>query len=1021
MLIILLFTLGYFSFQNIPIDAVPDITNIQVQINTTLPGFSPEAIEVNVTYPIENIMKSIPGSEEVRSITKYGLSQVTIVFRENTNLYLARQLVSEKLSTIKLPEGAEAKMGPISTGLGEVFFYELKMKSKPKNENEFLEKSMQLRTLQDWVIRPKLLSVKGVAEINTIGGYAEKYFIQPSLEKMSLYGIHFDEISRALKESNRSSGGGFIQKGEEQYIVEGIGLFRSLEEIENLPIKILLNLNTIRVKDIAKVGIDKELRVGAAVINSEESILGTVLMLVGENSRTVSLEIAKKMEDIKKNLPEDVEITELYNRSYLVNETISTVEHNLIYGAILVMLVLFILLGNFRASLITSFVIPCILIITVVLMYLKGISANLMSLGALDFGVLIDGAVIVIDHCVLFATRKANQYQRKLTREEVKEAVVDASFEIRKAAGFGELIIIIVFIPIFALTGVEGKMFHPMATAFCFALLGAFIFSFTLIPSLAGMFLSGEPSNEKNYIMRVLEKKYNSVLDFAFQYRKIVFGIITVLILFSMILLTRLGGEFIPHLYEGSIAFQVLRPVNTSLEQSLELDKKAHSIIREFKEVKNIFSRIGTAEIATDPMGVYESDIYITLYNEKDWPLIDGKKRTPDELGEEIRKKLLAEVKEFSILRSQPIQMRFNELLEGTRTDLTLKIFGDDLEKLQELSENAEELISKIPDSGEVETELRGKSPILSITPKTEMIQKYGITRKDILDTVQMGLGGEEVGNLYKGIRTFPLEIRLEEKLRSKLEVIENLPVGISDNFTLPLKQMADIKYNNTYLTIKREEVKRRTAILINPSTKDIEGFVDKAQRIVNENIKLPSGYYFEWGGYFQNLEAAKKRLFILIPIVFLLILFMIYSVFQNIKESLLILFGIPLALVGGVISLYLMKIPFSVSAGVGFIALSGISVLNGIVLISHFQELKKGKELNYNLIKLGSIDRLRPVLMTALTEILGFLPMMLATGMGAEVQRPLATVVIGGVFTSTILTLVMIPILYSLVQKKNN
>lgn len=1013
---------GIYSFQHLPIDAVPDITNNQVQINTVIEGLAPEEIERTVTFPVESSMRGIAGVEQVRSITRFGLSQVTVVFKDGVDIYRARQLVTERLQNVAadLPKGAKPQLGPISTGLGEIYQYVLDFKEKKKGDAR-TEQLMEIKALQDWFIKPRLLTVEGVAEINTSGGFEKQYHVQPDPKKMVAYGIHFDEIKEALENVNKNVGGGYVEQTAEQFLIQGVGLLKTAKEIENVPVKRLESFKTIKIKDVAKVALGKELRTGAATYDGYEVVLGTVMMLLGENSRSVSTRVHEKMEEIKKTLPSHVELTTVYNRSDLVNQTLGTVEHNLIMGALLVTVILLIFLGNIRAAVITAITIPLSLLATFLLMKPLGLSGNLMSLGALDFGIIVDGTVIVLDNCVRYIQLKYQKLGRRLSAEELKQAVYEATVEIRTAAGFGELIVIMVFLPVFALTGVEGKMFTPMAATFILAVFAALVFSFTTAPALASLFLSGKAQDKEPKLMLFFRGLYVPFFEIAYRFKKTTILISLFSVVLGVFLFKSRGAEFLPQLSEGSFAFHMIRPVNASLSQSIEFQKKADKVVESFTEVDHVFSRIGTSEVATDPMGVNVSDTYIMLKSRDEWTPVNGKKRTYQELTSEIVAKLESEVPGQTYLASQPIQMRFNELLEGTRADVSIKIFGPDLEKLVEIAKSTQALVSKVPGAGDVEIDLAGTSPVLRIEPKEEKLLGYNASLKDVLDTVSIALGGEEAGMIFEGEKRFPIVVRLEDEQRADLSAIKNLPVGIGANVTVPLQNLASVSFKETYGSINRENSNRRTAVLVNLRGRDTESFVLEAQKKVQEQLKLPEGYYFEWGGNFKNLEQARTRLLILAPIALVIVLMMVYAAFGSIGETLLIFGCIPMALVGGVLGLILNDLPFSISAGVGFIALSGIAVLNGVVLVSFFNKLKAEGKRGKELVLSGTLIRLRPVLMTALVAVFGFIPMMMSTGVGAEVQRPLASVVIGGIISSTLLTLIVLPLLFSVFESKMN
>ncbi|EPZ51002.1 heavy metal efflux pump, CzcA family [Bacteriovorax sp. BAL6_X] len=1002
---------GWESFKHLPIDAVPDITNIQVQINTQVSGRGPDEIERTVTYPLETAMNGVPGVTQVRSITRYGLSQVTVVFAEGTDIYKARQLVSERLQAIsgQLPSFVEPVLGPVSTGLGEIFHYVIEADDFAQGD-ERLKQLTEIRAIQDWYVKPRLLTVKGIAEVNTIGGYERQYHISPDPALMAKYGLHFDDIENAIASVNKNAGGGYVEQTADQFIVQASALFESLDDIKDVPVKRLANLEVVTISDIAEVGFGKELRTGAALHNGREVVLGTVLMLLGENSRDVSLRVSEQIEKIKKGLPEGYHIETLYNRSSLVNATLDTIKHNLLTGAALVIVILFLLVGNLRAALITAIVIPISLLITFILMRKYGISGNLVSLGALDFGIIVDGAVIVLDNCVRHIQERSKGLGRKLTSHEIKDTIHTATMEIRKSAGFGELIIVVVFLPVFAFVGIEGKMFIPMASTFIFALLAALALSFTFVPALGSLLLQGDVRDKEPLLMRWLERVYSPVLNYSLKARKLVFTFAIAAVICGSYFFSRLGGEFLPTLNEGSIAVQMIRPVSVGINHSVALEERSQNIIKNIPEVAHVFSRIGTAEISMDPMGPNISDSYIMLKPES--------KRPKEEIVADIVKQLEATTPGQRILVSQPIQLRFNELMEGTRSDVSLKVFGEDQEVLTAEAEKIAAVIQSIEGAGDVELEAKGKMTVLDIRPKYKVLKGLGLSSSEVLETVGIAIGGEQVGIFYEGMKRFPIIVRLSDYKRQSIEEIKQLPVGLTGGSTIPLEDVAEINFKDHYSSYSREETKRRIAVLINPRGRDTESFVKEAQKAVEEKIKLPPGYYMEWGGNFKNLNEAKSRLAILGPLALVFVLIMIYAAFRNVFETVLIFLCVPFALVGGVIALIVKGIPFSVSAGVGFIALSGIAVLNGVVLVNNFNNLREKGMTGVEVIKSGALLRLRPVMMTALTDILGFLPMAIASGLGAEVQRPLATVIIGGIISSTILTLIVIPVFYSSLEK---
>lgn len=1004
---------GVKSFNELPIDAVPDITNTQVQINTPISGLIPEEVERMVTYPIESAMNGIPGVETVRSISRYGISQVTVIFDEGTDIYRARQLTGERLQSIDLPRGLRPEMGPISTGLGEVFHYQVEAMEVAANEHERLLQLMELRSLQEWFIKPRLLALKGVTEVNTIGGHIKQFFIQPDIAKMASYGIHFDDIEKAVSEVNRNVGGGYVEQTGEQLLVRGSGLLKSMKQLEDVVVKRLSTLEVVRIKDIAKVKLDQEMRTGAATVDGKEAVLGTAFMLLGENSRSVSKVIGVEIERIQSDLPHWAKIRVLYDRSDMVNATLGTVEHNLLMGAGLVIVFLLLLVGNYRAAFITALTIPISLLMTFMLMKWRGVSGNLMSLGALDFGIIVDGTVIVVENCVHRLELRAKELGRALTRSEVSDLVIEAAIEIRKAAGFGELIVIVVFIPLFALSGVEGKMFVPMATTFVMALASALLLSFTLVPALAATILSGKTKDQRPWPMRMSEKLFAPILDFALKVKKVVFGIGITAILTGLLLFSRMGSEFIPQLDEGDFAIQFIRPPNISLSTSIDLQRISERVIGQFPQVKAVFARTGAAEVATDPMGVNISDSYVMLKARELWPE-DGPE-SKKELMELIRSELVASVPAQVLMISQPVELRFNELLEGTRSKVSAKIYGPDLDVLTQKASELAVLISEVEGAGEVESETKGKSPVLEYTPRVDVLARLGVNTLPVLETIETAFAGREVGVIFDNVKQYPIVTKLSNKDREDLDVMRSLPVGIDENHTIAISKLADIEYRETYTSISRENTNRRVAVLINPSTRDLESFVLRAKELVAEKLKLPEGYYLEWGGTFKNLQSAKSRLSILVPLAIMVILAMLYGAFRNFAQVALIFLCAPMALIGGVLALNIMGMPFSISAGVGFIALIGISILNGVVLVTYFNKLSLEGVGPDEVVKRGALSRLRPVMMTALTDIFGFLPMMFSSGLGAEVQRPLATVVVGGIISATLLTLLVLPVLYRL------
>lgn len=1010
---------GWVTFENLPIDAVPDVTNNQVQINTAVDGLSPEETERNITFPIETAMRGLAGVVEVRSLTRFNLSQVTVIFEDAVEIYRARQLVAERLQAVSgsLPPGVLPQPGPVSSGLGEIVHYSVESETIETGEKR-LEQLMEMRTIQEWYVKPRLLTVKGVAEVNTIGGFERQFHIQPNTQKMARYGVQFSEIIEAIERTNKNVGGGYVQQTGEQFLVQAVGLLKDIEDIKAVPLKSLETFQTITIGDIADVRLATELRSGAGLVRSKEAVVGTVMMLLGENSRTVAIRVAERIKEIQEGLPKGYKIETLYIRSDLVSSTIGTVEHNLLTGAFLVIVVLALLMGNIRAAIITAITIPISLLVTFIAMKYFNISGNLVSLGALDFGIIVDGTVILLDHVVRVIQDRSSALKRNLTKEELQKAVYDATVHIRTAAGFGQLIIVVVFLPIFSLVGVEGKMFRPMAATFIIAITAALVLSFTTAPALASLLMTGKVADKEPWLMKMLERGYKPILELVLRFKVATIAVGVVSTAIGIILFMGLGGEFLPQLDEGTLLVQTTRPVNVSIDQSVILQSKTEQIASDFPEVAYTFSKIGTSEIANDPMGVHQADTYVMYKPEKEWPLVNGKRRTRSEVANAIIERLDLELPGQSVLRSQPIQMRFNDLLEGSKSDVSVKLYGDDMETLARITKQIASIVEKIEGSGEIETELRGTSPLLRVTPKKDVLRKMGISTQQVLQTVGVALGGAESGMLYEGERRFPIFVRLSEAQRSDLEGIRSLPVGIGNNATIPLSEVADIRFEEAYGTIVREDGKRRAAVLINPHGRDTESFVNEARNAVAEQVKLPEGYYIEWTGTFRNLQEAKSRLLVLAPLALLLVLMMIYTAFKSMGETLLIFACVPMALVGGVLGLILNGLPFSITAGVGFIALSGIAVLNGVVLMNYFNDLRRDGLDPKTIVRKGAMLRLRPVMMTALVDIFGFLPMMLSTSIGAEVQKPLASVVIGGIVSSTLLTLLVLPALYLVFEK---
>ncbi|MBP9733142.1 MAG: efflux RND transporter permease subunit [Candidatus Omnitrophica bacterium] len=1013
---------GLWSAVRLPIDAVPDITNIQVQINTTVPSLAPEEIEKLVTFPVENEMAGIPGLTELRSISKFGLSQITMVFAEGTDLYRSRQLVSERLQTVmdELPPGLTPKLAPITTGLGEIFYYVVEYApdadKKPVTREEQL---MELKLIHDYVIKPRLRSTPGIAEVNSSGGYEKQIVIQANPDKLKSVGMSFSEVAEAIGENVENAGGSVIQIGGEQVAVRAAGRVQSVEEIERLPLKFGARATPLRVKDVAEVVIGKAVRTGASTYNGEECVLGSALMLAGENSRLVAKAVAEKLEELEKKLPEGVRIIPVYDRTVLVDRTIHTVESSLFEGAILVMVVLLLMLGNWRAALIVALAIPLSMLFAITGMVQSRVSGNLMSLGAIDFGLIVDGAVVMVENIIRRLAEKQHETGRRLTVSERTQEVLASAKEVASPMFFGVLIITVVYFPILSLTGVEGKMFKPMAITVIFALIGSLILALTLMPALCSYLLGGNIKEKDSWLVSMAKKGYAPVLNFALRSRWIVTGVGAALFVLAVLLFGRLGAEFVPQLDEGSFATHMIRTTSIGIDASIDMQKRGEKmLIEKFPEVDYTFSRLGTAEVATDPMGVNVADTYIMFKPHKNWRKVGGRPITKDELANLMTKELGTYVPGEAHLFSQPIEMRFNEILEGTRADIAVKVFGEDFAVIEKIAGQAREILEKVPGAADVEFDALGKSPLLEIVPKREAMNKYNLHAAELNRVVNTALAGEEVGKLIEGNRRFDIVVRLRENLREDIDELKRLPVRVDDGGLLTLGQVADFKVTEQVAAISREYGQRRGAIMINLRGRDVESFVLEAQVKIAREIKLPDGYSIEFGGQFKNLIEAKRRLGVVVPVALGLILILIFTALRSFRQSLLVFLAVPLAVTGGVFALALRGLPFSISAGVGFIAVSGIAVLNGLMIITFFNQLRaKGSDLNAT-VREGSLLRLRPMLMTALVASLGFVPMALATGAGGEVQRPLATVVIGGIITSTFLTLVLLPVLYEWMER---
>lgn len=1019
MMVLAIAVLGVFSYQKLPIDAVPDITNIQVQINTTAPGYAPLETEQRITYPIETVMAGLPKLEQTRSISRYGLSQVTVIFEEGTDIFFARQLVNERIQQAKekLPNGILPEMGPTSTGLGEIFMWTVEAKEGALKADKTPYTPMDLREVQDWIIKPQLRNVPGVNEINTIGGYVKQYQVAPSTEKLIARGLSIDDLVQALENNNANIGAGYIEKSGEQFLIRVPGQVKDMVDISNIVVSTKAGV-PIRISDVADVMIGSEARNGAATENSQEVVLGTVFMLTGENSRTVSAAVEKKLAEINKSLPTGIIAKTVYNRTILIDKAINTVKKNLLEGAILVIAILFIFLGNIRAAIITMLVIPLSMLFTFTGMATAKVSANLMSLGALDFGIIIDGAVVIVENCMRRLAHAQVMIGRPLTRSERFSEVFEAAKEARKPLIFGQLIIMVVYLPIFALTGVEGKMFHPMALTVVIALVGAMLFSVTFIPAAVALFINGKIDEKEQYLIRLAKRGYQPIYNMAMSNKALVLTLAIASVLLSGLLTTRMGSEFVPSLNEGDIALHALRIPGTSLSQAIEMQKELEHTVKAFPQVDTIFAKIGTAEIASDPMPPNVADNYIMLKPKSEWP---DPSLSKNDLTAQMQKAVSA-VPGNNYEFTQPIQMRFNELISGVRSDVAVKIFGDDMEVMNNKAKEISEVLSKIQGGEDIKVEQTTGLPILTVNIDRQKIARLGVNVSQVQDAISTAMNGRETGTVFQGDRRFDIVVRLPDALRTDMDSFKRLPIKIANGSDMPvylqLGEVASIDIAPGPNQFSRENGKRNVVVTANVRDRDIGSYVAEAQQRIQEQVKIPAGYWVNWGGTFEQLQSASQRLQIVVPISLLLVFMLLYMMFNNLKDGLIVFTGIPFALTGGVLALYLREIPLSISAGVGFIALSGVAVLNGLVMISFIKGLvAEGKPLD-EAIQEGSMNRLRPILITALVASLGFLPMAIATGTGAEVQRPLATVVIGGILSSTMLTLLVLPLLYRLVNQ---
>ena len=1021
--------LGIWNYGRLPIDAVPDITNVQVQINTEAPGYSPLEAEQRVTFPIETALAGLARLEYTRSISRYGLSQVTVVFEDGTDIYFARQQVAERLqqAVSQLPAGVEPSLGPVATGLGEIFMYTVEADSDAATADGQAWTPTSLRTLQDWVIRPQLRNLKGVTDVNTVGGFVRQFHITPDPAKLLAYGLTLRDVLDAVARNNASVGAGYIERSGEQYLIRVPGQVADADGIRQIVVAMREGL-PLRLSDVAELKEGSELRTGAATKDGHEVVLGTVFMLVGENSRAVAQRAGDRLKEIDATLPEGVSARAVYDRTDLVDRTIATVRKNLIEGALLVIAVLFLLLGNLRAALITAAVIPVTMLLTITGMVENKVSANLMSLGALDFGLIVDGAVIIVENCL----RRFGEHQRRLgrllSRDERFELAATATVEVIKPSLFGLFIIAAVYLPIFALTGVEGKMFHPMAFTVVIALTAAMALSLTFVPAAVAQFVTGKVAEEETRIMRSLNLVYAPLLHRSLAMRSVVVAGAALLTIATGLLASRLGTEFIPNLDEGDIALHALRIPGTSLTQAVGMQEQLESRIKQFAEVDLVVAKLGTAEIATDPMPPSVADTFIMLKDRADWP---DPRKSKDDLIREMDAAVRA-IPGNNYEFTQPVQMRMNELIAGVRAEVAIKLYGDDLEQLAEVGGEIESIASGIEGAADVKLEQITGLPLMTITPDRAALARYGLSVADLQDTVSIAIGGAVAGQLFEGDRRFDIVVRLPEGQRQDPDALASLPIPLppgnridaaegapSSPAHVPLGEVASVEVALGPNQISRENGKRRVVITANVRGPDLGSFVADLRTQVAENVTLPEGTWIEYGGTFQQLISAGKRLSIVVPIVLLMIFGLLFMAFGSARDATIVFSGVPLALTGGVLALWMRGIPFSISAGVGFIALSGVAVLNGLVMISFIRKLREdGRPLHEAIVE-GAVTRLRPVLMTALVASLGFLPMALNVGTGAEVQRPLATVVIGGIVSSTLLTLLVLPALYRLLYRE--
>ena len=1008
--------LGVYDAFKLPIDAVPDITNVQIQINTEAPGYSPVEAEQRVSYIVENAMAGLPKLDYTRSLSRYGLSQVTVVFEDDTDIYFARQLVAERIEKVKnsLPAGLSPEMGPISTGLGEIFMFTVDADPAAHRADGQPYNAYDLHDAMQWIVKPQLARVSGVTEVNSIGGYERQLVVAPHPSKLLAYGFTLDDLTKALEANNLNRGAGYIEQHGAQVLIRSPGQLSSPDDIKRIVVG-KANGVPVTLAEIAEVNWGSALRTGAATMNGREVVLGTVFMLIGENSREVAQAVGKELGEIQKSLPAGIEVRAVYDRTRLVDKTLATIQKNLVEGALLVIIVLFVLLGNLRAALITALVIPLAMLATVTGMVENQVSANLMSLGALDFGLIVDGAVIIVENCIRRLAEAQQHRDAPLSLRERLETVYESTNEVIRPSLFGVAIITAVYFPLFALTGVEGKMFEPMAITVVMALIAALILSLTFVPAAVAILLTGKVVEKHNPVMQWASDRYAPLLKWAIQARRTVITVAIALVAVCLLLASRMGSEFVPSLDEGDVALHAMRIPDTSLTQAVSMQGALEDEIRKLPEVERALAKIGTAEVATDPMPPSVADAYVILKDRDQWP--DPRKPKAQFVGE--LEQALSKVPGNNYEFTQPIQMRFNELISGVRSDLAIKIYGDDLDVLAAQAERVESILSGIAGAADVKTEQISGLPIMSITPKRDLLSRYGLSIAEVQEVVATYFGGAEAGMLYEGDRRYGIVVRLPEPLRTDLTAVGQVTIPLADGGYVPLREIADISVAPGPNQIQREQGKRRVVITANARGRDLGSLVAETQQTLDAELALPEGYWLDYGGTFEQLESASQRLMIVVPVTLLLILGLLLLAFRSLKDALIIFSGVPLALTGGILALWARDIPLSISAGVGFIALSGVAVLNGLVMVSFIRRLREDGESLEDAIVNGALTRLRPVMMTALVAALGFVPMAFNTGIGSEVQRPLATVVIGGILSSTMLTLLVLPALYRMLHAK--